>query len=758
MHFLICLLLLLAHYNAIVGSKTGSFHYDNKLEKNPFVTKKKLLNIFYDKWNEKHVILFKKLTNMFQVPFTITLQDIDHLLISRKDLKSNDISLDSMVYDHGSEWRVIKRVIKKDTGEYWSSSRKHSNMTLGAAKHAFTKGYTIVINNAQLKSVPLYCAVKDLENILGVTVTANIYLTPPQQQGFEIHMDYMDVLVVQIFGQKGWKISSNGPHIPYPRGDMLFKPNVSVNIPYDEEYSLSRVILSPGNALYIPRGTFHEASTKWVTESGSNTLWLENNRIVNPDTVMMTGPDREERSRTSMKSDVLLTSAALTSLDSLHVTFGIEVANDFTVEMFIHNTIINHIREMEAMGVDVKVEKGSSTTQNTAQDRRYHTELLTVPYLPYLSEGAKYAMWHLIVSEIATGRSTGQKMNNEESSQVHSMRRSLHCRGNDALNHRLVKESLMYIKHQMNTSQGLDCEVDNNKNVNHLVVNDDFLSNILWKGYKMQLYNIRVFIIEKLDLNIGNVTQDVAMDISGDKARVNVEVEKSINAINFMDPHLDMGEVHTSTPHQYHIVAEHSFLQDSQAADGVEIPNYLKNRFLSKASNASTSSSSLSLFLPVDAGCDMNDQDGCDISKSSLKLARLVSYVQSNSMQTSFTSGSSSVSGFDSENGEVDGSGLNELLMRSLKCVGSTNDNMHAKGSVSDVVEGLSKLLSILELNESTCHPNRVLNEEVKPSGVDLLHSYLTHLNDVLIEKQYTRFQQMKEWTQYSGEISDMRC
>ncbi|WP_163380166.1 JmjC domain-containing protein [Cyclobacterium sp. SYSU L10401] len=45
-----------------------------------------------------------------------------------------------------------------------------------------------------------------LENLLERTVHLNLYFTPPNCQGFSVHSDQHDVLIVQLSGEKYWCI------------------------------------------------------------------------------------------------------------------------------------------------------------------------------------------------------------------------------------------------------------------------------------------------------------------------------------------------------------------------------------------------------------------------------------------------------------------------------------------------------------------------------------------------------------------------
>jgi hypothetical protein len=91
--------------------------------------------------------------------------------------------------------------------------------------------------------------------VLRKPIRANAYYTPPQSQGFAPHYDDHDVLVLQLHGQKLWRI--HGEAVKWPRRPMQDAlPDESLN-PRPRE-----VTLAPGDVLYLPRGFVHEAQAQ----------------------------------------------------------------------------------------------------------------------------------------------------------------------------------------------------------------------------------------------------------------------------------------------------------------------------------------------------------------------------------------------------------------------------------------------------------------------------------------------------------------
>lgn len=79
---------------------------------------------------------------------------------------------------------------------------------------------------------------------------ANIYLTPPNSQGFKPHWDSHDVFILQISGTKRWQIFGNVVQQPMPPDK--FDPKV-----HEPGEVVDEFVLEAGGMLYIPRGITH---------------------------------------------------------------------------------------------------------------------------------------------------------------------------------------------------------------------------------------------------------------------------------------------------------------------------------------------------------------------------------------------------------------------------------------------------------------------------------------------------------------------
>jgi ribosomal protein L16 Arg81 hydroxylase len=116
----------------------------------------------------------------------------------------------------------------------------------------YAGGATIILNQLQRLHPPLDALTRALETAFCVPLQANVYLTPAGGQGFPVHFDNHDVVVLQVEGSKAWRLYEAPIHLVY-RGEA-FEPGV-----YDPGKTTDSFTLQAGDALYIPRGQMHEA-------------------------------------------------------------------------------------------------------------------------------------------------------------------------------------------------------------------------------------------------------------------------------------------------------------------------------------------------------------------------------------------------------------------------------------------------------------------------------------------------------------------
>lgn len=128
-------------------------------------------------------------------------------------------------------------------------------LTLAEVDAQFGLGFTVLVNDADLRDSRLAELCAALERSLKLPVNANVYASPAGPSGFEAHVDEMDVLVLQLRGAKAWTVYE--PFLPLTDAERKFAPPLELlaTLP------ALRLTLRPGDVLYLPRGFPHEAAT-----------------------------------------------------------------------------------------------------------------------------------------------------------------------------------------------------------------------------------------------------------------------------------------------------------------------------------------------------------------------------------------------------------------------------------------------------------------------------------------------------------------
>jgi hypothetical protein len=119
---------------------------------------------------------------------------------------------------------------------------------------AFEDGATIVLQGLHLNWTPLARFCRGLEAELGHPAQANAYYTPRRSQGFAVHHDTHDVFVLQVAGEKQWRIYD--PLLELPLKHQRYSKALGEHGP-----PVLELTLRAGDTLYLPRGWLHDALT-----------------------------------------------------------------------------------------------------------------------------------------------------------------------------------------------------------------------------------------------------------------------------------------------------------------------------------------------------------------------------------------------------------------------------------------------------------------------------------------------------------------
>jgi ribosomal protein L16 Arg81 hydroxylase len=118
----------------------------------------------------------------------------------------------------------------------------------------YALGATVTLPALHLAWPPLGRLCAELEAQLDHSIHTNAYLTPPQTAGFTPHYDTHDVFILQIAGQKHWRLYPPPIHLPH-RSQACSPGYVPPGQP------LLECDLAAGDLLYLPRGYVHATTT-----------------------------------------------------------------------------------------------------------------------------------------------------------------------------------------------------------------------------------------------------------------------------------------------------------------------------------------------------------------------------------------------------------------------------------------------------------------------------------------------------------------
>ena len=131
------------------------------------------------------------------------------------------------------------------------TSYEGRRLNVRAFHNLLPQGVSIVANRVQRLIPRIRQLSVAIERELGLVTSVNAYLSFFKGGAFKPHSDDMDVLVLQVHGNKQWRIW-NKPPCSVEKTDQL---KASVSGTPDQE-----VQMAPGDVLFIPRGEPHSAA------------------------------------------------------------------------------------------------------------------------------------------------------------------------------------------------------------------------------------------------------------------------------------------------------------------------------------------------------------------------------------------------------------------------------------------------------------------------------------------------------------------
>uniref|UniRef100_A0A8C5KY78 Bifunctional lysine-specific demethylase and histidyl-hydroxylase n=1 Tax=Jaculus jaculus TaxID=51337 RepID=A0A8C5KY78_JACJA len=190
---------------------------------------------FKEFWEQKPLLIQRDdpaLTTYYQSLFRLT------------DLKS----LCSQGVYYGRDVNVCRCVLGKKKG----LNRVGRVHFLQLRKDFHQKRATIQFHQPQRFKDELWRIQEKLECYFGSLVGSNVYMTPGGTQGLPPHYDDVEVFILQLEGEKHWRLYP--PTVALAR-EYSVEPESRIGTPTHD------FTLKPGDLLYFPRGTIHQAVT-----------------------------------------------------------------------------------------------------------------------------------------------------------------------------------------------------------------------------------------------------------------------------------------------------------------------------------------------------------------------------------------------------------------------------------------------------------------------------------------------------------------
>jgi ribosomal protein L16 Arg81 hydroxylase len=147
------------------------------------------------------------------------------------------------------EYATVRYVNSSDDAVLTEVAPTFANgcLSLSDAYQRYADGYTIVIHQLERLSPPIARLATSIGMDWVARVSAGIYLTPPSSKALAAHFDRYDHFILQLGGRKRWLVYDRASVVPR---DPVYR---------QKETPTRDDTLCPGDVLYLPQATPHEA-------------------------------------------------------------------------------------------------------------------------------------------------------------------------------------------------------------------------------------------------------------------------------------------------------------------------------------------------------------------------------------------------------------------------------------------------------------------------------------------------------------------
>ena len=171
----------------------------------------------------------------------------------------------------GSSLKVVKGNQPMNPIVY---ENQDGSLNLNQLYTAYADGYSILVNGIQRYWDPIKSLIKNIQQEISHSASANLYLTPESEKAFSPHYDSHDVFALQISGEKHW-ILYDDTHFKTPLLNS-YQPTFQ----REQLTGAREITLRAGDILYMPRGVPHEAyttdkSSMHITIGIQSTQWID---------------------------------------------------------------------------------------------------------------------------------------------------------------------------------------------------------------------------------------------------------------------------------------------------------------------------------------------------------------------------------------------------------------------------------------------------------------------------------------------------
>ncbi|MEU9581003.1 JmjC domain-containing protein [Streptomyces chilikensis] len=166
-----------------------------------------------------------------------------------------------------------------NVGEYTEpvTTRRHTvwRRLHPAELHArLADGASLVLDSVDEMHRPVARLAEDIERTLRTRVQTNLYASWTGTEGFGIHWDDHDTVIVQLDGSKHWRLY--GTTRPHPLHRDVEQPEQPPTEP------VADLVLQAGDVLYVPRGVWHAVAADQEARSLHLTCGLQTHTATQP--------------------------------------------------------------------------------------------------------------------------------------------------------------------------------------------------------------------------------------------------------------------------------------------------------------------------------------------------------------------------------------------------------------------------------------------------------------------------------------------